>query len=666
MTQTVTDAQGQVHNFPDEATPEMISEALGLSAGPNAKPGQQVGVPNPADWNRLENVAGNSFVQGAIGGAGIGGQLEHGVRDLVNGLTPWQVSGTPVLPTPARMTAFAAAHGAGSISEYEPRNVVEQYVDAGARGAGGVVPLLPLVAATGGLGATPALIGAGAGGGVGAMAARQNFPNVPGAEDVGALLGGLAGGNPLALAQRGANALMGNLTPNARAFADAGIAPRSAAFTTASPSVRKALAPYAPVDQVNQDLGGLVESSASATGSDARTWQEAGTRLQNSARDWVSKILPSKIANAWAPVDQVVPSNMPVTLSTFGQTLHQITSDAGNAEPLAKMLRPQLPDKLKKVFDNLTSGGTAWDQDIVPSSGPTLDGSAPHTPFVWQDVQNLRSALGDAMANPKLVQELGAKNTSALYAALTTDMRSAAGVAGAGNAFDTANAESTRLYNIAEGPMSKVISGPRASADDPNPENVAKSLIVGGKTGASDLSALQSEIPDGVKHLSAVAIRQLGLSDPTTADSIVSNKFMSNWRTMSPEAKAALVPDAAMQNKLEAAASVQGNVSSLPKGGGKPSTPAMIAFGQGGAALGVLGDFALNHFLQQGASLAGEAVGGATGELVGNVTPWLRESLRSKLANNALMARLAGAAGPKLVPGQNLMGGLVGGTVGQK
>lgn len=254
-----------------------------------------------------------------------------------------------------------------------------------------------------------------------------------------------------------------------------------------------------------------LRSIASSLGSSS-TVQQAGEAMQQSARSWLSSTLPSKLAAAWAPVDAAIPPATVTPLTNFSSALSGITRSAGTLQPLVDALTSTGPKRLEQILNNL-----------------------PSTQTTWGDVKQLRSAVGDAMANPQTVKDIPQTNLAHLYAALTQDMQQTAASVGASDVFNAANAESTRLYNLAEGPVAKVVSGPKADlANDPAPEAVASRFLSGGKRGATDLAALRTEIPSAVDELAAAHLT----STP------------QNWAKLAPEAQAALIPDKAVRDRV--------------------------------------------------------------------------------------------------------------------
>lgn len=209
--------------------------------------------------------------------------------------------------------------------------------------------------------------------------------------------------------------------------------------------------------------------------------------------------------------------------------LNPLVDPPANRLPAGPRLQaPELPPPAR-----LPSGPSLPAQPTAPVArlppGPTLrpaQAAAPATAEQsWKDAQTLRSAIGDAMSNPMVVKDIPARDLARLYAAQTADMKAATGPLGASDLFDAANAESSRLYSVAQGPIGKIVSGPKPTSADPNPGEAAKRLLSGASTEGTDLATLRSEIPKGVDELAAAQLR--------TGD----------WNKLSPEAQRALLDD---------------------------------------------------------------------------------------------------------------------------
>ena len=276
-----------------------------------------------------------------------------------------------------------------------------------------------------------------------------------------------------------------------------------------------------------------IESTAADLG-EAKTVQEGGAALQDRARAWVTGKdqagnpiegggMPGKLAGLWAPVDALIPSTTPVELKAFQGALGEINKSAGELEPLAAIFKSSAPKQIQATLDRLLEGKPP---QLGPSGEILTPGVAPVQP-TWGDVQRLRTVLGDALANPKVLSDVGNQNLQHLYATLTQDMSRTAEGAGALDAFRAANEQSTKLYTLAGGPVNKVITAPKnINQETITPEQAATAALARSTKGGSVLEELRSEplLSQGVDELAAGQLR----SNPDL------------WSKLSPEAKDAL------------------------------------------------------------------------------------------------------------------------------
>ena len=223
------------------------------------------------------------------------------------------------------------------------------------------------------------------------------------------------------------------------------------------------------------------------------TLQDAGEALQQHARDWISNVLPAKVKALWAPVDAAIPAESTTDLNPVGIALENMTKQGGVLAPMVNAMGPKGVPMLQKLFSSI-------------KDGQELAGGTPGV-VPWKDAQTFRSKLGEFLADPQVIKDIGAKNLDAIYAITTDAMRKTAAANGAADVFDAANGGTRQLYQIGEGPMSKLVAGARASAEDPTPEAAASALLNGAKKGGTDLAILRQEIPQGINELGAAHLR---------------------------------------------------------------------------------------------------------------------------------------------------------------
>lgn len=555
--------------------------------------------PNPI--SRALKLYGGAAVQGVENLVGLPGTLQGlantGVQKVENflGADPRvtaAVKGSQIgFPTGSDITGVSNALGITNRPDAVPLTTGERIGVGATEGAAGAVPAALM---TGGA-ALPAL-GIGATSGAAAEGAHEMWPKSTVAPIAAGMLTGFGIGGV-------ANTIENTLTGRTLART----------LTGAKGGLEMAQADAATIPAGAESIASQVAPEA--------TLQQAGTKLQAAARAWTTgngsapSVMQTKMNAAWKPVSDLVGSDAPVPLAGLDKALNDITTSAGKLEPAASLLRPQAPNKIQQALGDI--------RDFIQTSG----GGQPS----WEEVKTLRSVIGDARGNEKIVGDIGYDNLNKMYAAVTKDMRNAAGAKGpdALKAFDAANSESSRLYGIARDQMSPILKA--------SPEDAAKQLLQGGRAGGSDLQILRNEVPDATNSLFAAHLRTSPM----------------DWRKMSPEAKAALAPDsptaAGMDALLARGAQVPAARSALKAAKDAvaehqttPYNPMEGLLGSGiGYDLGVLGLNALGH-------PGHDIMGGAIGSLLGFGGSRLVSPLFAGYARNPQNLRiplLGGAAG---------------------
>lgn len=340
--------------------------------------------------------------------------------------------------------------------------------------------------------------------------------------------------------------------------------------------------------------GNKVEKLASSFGQ-SRTVQEAGRALQDDARELVNTILPQKHAELAATLKARIPGDSPVKMSNYAGILDSINDRAGDLQASADVLTPAGARRLQKALQL---------RDEVNA----LAGKGPGEPTTWDNSRALRSLIGEAKSDPMLVKDIGKKNMDALYSGLTKDMGKTAELLGAKDLWENYNAQSTKLYNFAENKLSKVITSGDERLETLKPEDVAVKLMTGGKKGSTDLEALKEHLPNGVNELTAASLRH-----PTA------------WKNLSPEAKATMVPDAAMRKQLDKM--MPQVVNSLS------TTNNLLSLGVGNVAGGSLVPLALTAL----GSTVGHETAQQIGNAVGMTAPLLYQGGKAIVQNPRLL-----------------------------
>lgn len=495
---------------------EEIRKRYGLAAA-TVDPDSQ--DPNPVTRNL--KIVGGGLVKGAAAMLDLPANAITGINSLLP--ADWQNEGLKRIADSPGFTDLARDAGLIDRADAEPVGPGERAIDSISTGIGAAIPTM-------GFGAIPALI-SGAGSGAGEWAANELLPGNAWAQMGGAVLGGMTGQTGTKIVEKSLSkaSILKELDEANLAFEtfDTALPALTRANEVIKDTVQKvasnkhkqmleAIDASVPgrVAPLQSTITGVADSLAPSVG-----WQDAGEALRAQADEWLKTKLPDALEASWKPVDDAVPSDTPMALGRFDSALDSINKRAGTAQSLVDVLTPSLPKVLRSKMDSILEG---IDMGLAG--------------FTWDEARKLRTALGDAMRDPKIMPSIGDTNLKQLYAALTEDLGQAAESVGAREAFDSANIASKQLFGIAEGPIAKVL--------DPvsSPGQMAQAMISRGAKDATELETLRAVIPGGVNALGATGLR----FDP-------GGKLMQDWTKLSPKAKAALVPDAASRQAIDSA-----------------------------------------------------------------------------------------------------------------
>lgn len=520
MTQTVTAADGTIHNFPDEATPEMIAKALGVAA-PMRGLQREIALPSS---NVLGGFAGTLDFLARAAGSKFGGPMPK---------MPGIESGTDAL-------------GLTNRPDLQPGNQRESIEAAAARGAGASAPFALL-------GAPVTALASGAAGGVGSMYGERAMPNHPA---IGALIGGipaaLLGGGIAGLGERGVNAARGVLGDMGDAYRTAGIPMRLTGDVSGSPFFKtmqaysaKSLGGAGRTEAAAHDVigafGNEVENTARSLvpAGGSTSAQEAGVQLQNSADQWLTNFKTTSNAKHTA-VDAAVGLDTPVSTSSVRAVLDDIQSKAAGNKQINAFLQSPLA---KQASSMLASAG-----DEVP----------------WQTARAIRTRIGEYLENPSLIAQSGGAQAKRLYGALTNDLEATAKASPNPDAyglFKDANAYTSSGHDFIENTLSKITNVP--------PEQAAMTVLNSAKRGDSLIGPIRQEMPDAANDLAAFKLRDMASATPgqqNASGTLVSpNSFLTDWNALSPEGKAALYQDPNVAQKIGALAKVSEGVRNTQK-----------------------------------------------------------------------------------------------------
>jgi len=158
----------------------------------------------------------------------------------------------------------------------------------------------------------------------------------------------------------------------------------------------------------------------------------------------------------------------------------------------------------------------------------------------YEAVKKLRTLVGNEMADGSIMSDVPRSKWKALYGALTEDLKGAADDAG-----PEASAAWNRANNYTRAGMRRLETIDHVVEKNGGPEAVFTAATSGTKEGATTLRAvMQSLPPEAQKTVSATVLRRLGRATPgrqnDLGEKFSTETFLTNWNSMSPQAKAVL------------------------------------------------------------------------------------------------------------------------------
>jgi hypothetical protein len=416
------------------------------------------------------------------------------------------------------------------------------------------------------------------------------------------------------LASKGLNAAAGITSPLADAYEEAGVTPRLTGDISESPFLQQiqATASKLPlgsgqIAQAGQktldEFGKSVDDTASQLGKSA-TYQDAGTFLQKSGKDWLEDFNGTN-NKLWGSIDKDLGNatgnpdlNVAIPANNTADVIASIRANAGGNKSAEGFLTSGLAKSLDNVIKE--SGGEPLGSGLPSSIQPN------EKPLQWKTISALRTRVGEYLQNPSMISDAGHAQAKMLYGALTKDMQD--GIAATGdtdllNKFQSANYYTSAGHNFIENVLQPAMKS--------DPEKAASNLLAGGKFGGTGLEQLREQIPQAADELAAVSLRRggAGASDGAAGNSLSPSTWLTNRdpiRKMSPEANQALFPDPKVRSKLGALDKVASSMRATDK---------FVNHSGSGGHLATMSAFSAPAI----GALEGMSHGGPTGALVGGL-----------------------------------------------
>lgn len=382
-----------------------------------------------------------------------------------------------------------------------------------------------------------------------------------------------------------------------------------------------------------QEIGSKIESLATQLSPKA-SGEQAGRAIQRgvSGSGGFVESFKAKSGSNYNELDKHVKATDTFDVSNTQAALQKLTTPIAGAEKTSGRL---INSRIKAISDALT-------EDLAANNGV----------MPYRAVKELRTMIGNEMADAPLGGDVSRAQWKQVYSGLTKDMQAAATKAGpqAEAALARANA-----YHAAGMKRLEVLDNVVDKAG--GPEAVFRAATSGAKEGATTLRAVMQSLPDEAKKtLSASVLRRMGRAKAGNQDEhgekFSTETFLTNWNTMSPQARAVLFDryGPAFRADMDSIAKVANNLREGSAVFRNPSGTSQAA-GQTGAVVAFLTSLATGH--PGGAAAVAAGAGGANISARVMTSPaavkWLAQTTRaSQSALPALINQAAQSSDPDL------------------
>lgn len=288
-------------------------------------------------------------------------------------------------------------------------------------------------------------------------------------------------------------------------------------------------------------------------GSRAVTQQEAGAKIQEGAERYVNKF-QNVAGKLYDRFDKQVGPTTAVPLTNLRQALAKESAPFAN-HPELRFLMPQTTQSLEAAL--------AKGQDVP-----------------YGLVKKLRTSIGDKLSKSYLLADEQQGALKSLYGALTEDMKATATVQGpaALKAFERANSFYKKGAEQIEGALQKVTA-------NKYPEQVYTAALSGTKQGGSKIQGIMKALnSDEQEVLRGTVIKRMGLATPgqqnATGDAFSVNTYLTNWNSISPEAKNAIFGNGEYRKSVDRLANVVSRLKEVDRYSNVSNTAPYATMGQ--------------------------------------------------------------------------------------
>lgn len=418
----------------------------------------------------------------------------------------------------------------------------------------------------------------------GGTAREEGAP--PWLETLASFAGGLA---PSALQAAGASTVRGtvrggeagrqNYADRLKTFEDAGTTPSvgqasgNRAIQSAESGLSQVSASAGVMDRAAErearDMGAKVESLADQIIPKANA-TKAGLSIERGIKNFVQRFRGEQ-KFLYDKLDNFIPPDSQVSVANVAAKLDELSAPIAGAQNISEVMVNPTITKMRDLLKADAANGT------VP----------------YQAIKELRTMIGEKIANPSLTDDIGTARWRQIYGALSDDMGAAAQAAGpqAERAFNRANAFTAAGHQRLEDVLQRVSGKDTAEKIFQAATNPSE-MRQGATTVGTVMKSLE---PEERKAVTAAVVRRLGLANPGQQNDMgevfSSQTFLTNWNKISPEAKSHLFADTDLRKSLDQVAAASDMIKKGSKVFANPSGTApainnqMTGFSLAGAAL---------------------------------------------------------------------------------
>jgi len=382
-------------------------------------------------------------------------------------------------------------------------------------------------------------------------------------------------------------------------------------------------------DKFGNAVGKIAESA-----SPAPSMSKAGTAIREGYQNSFVPDARAHQAKLYSALDAKINPTTEVDASNYVAELNRITQTNPAAEATLKELIDPVSERLKAAAAKDMGGTPPTPSPILGADGKPImnPGTPPKSTLPYSALQDVRSKIGEKIANYKIGDSGDINDYRALYGALSEDMKGAAAKADASAEFDAANAFTKGLHDTFD-TMNTVVN------KNGGPSNVFKAVMSSAKDDHEIVKTVVGSIPAPArKEFAAAVVNRLGRAVSSAqnnlGDEFSIQTFLTNWDKISPESRQVIFGSVGkdfakdMDTLAKVAANVRkgSEVFKNPSGTAGAAANANFAFTAASAAAGGAGKLLFSL-------LGGAAISRVTAKALTNprIVKWIAQSSKKPI-----------------------------------